>query len=1500
MDSEENTEPNLSSVGKDETVSNENIEPSKVTVTEPAPSVVSDMLDAALVKTSEQFKFNFQIGKNSKKMSEEEISKISEMVAGLAKYNDCEEEFPDSNLKIPSKQKKGKSPRKSQGIQESSSLSQFIDSELASLHPSDGGDKNDRSQAKDDKKPHKTGVHVASVSAEKQLQFESMLKEDLVSATVGVEELNISTGAQPKVKVETETVDTQQTKSVSNQQKQKEEQIKGSPKKKGEKKSPKKKGNQGQSQAGNQELGSYSQLLISMGKRSPQRRIEIVEDMNDTDQNTDQFLGKAKGQKTEGMQPQGEGQGKKKKNKKQKGNQQAGPLQHQNVEEEKMDRPQSAKKGGNRERPLSASSDADKGRLTPSNIEQAQSAGKGKKKGKGSPKPTQDKDIQIDRPPSAQGSNKQKKKNRQGSQDSADKFQPGNDRPVSANKQKSGQPAYIRQGRPEQRQQHVPVTDTTDSYTEMTVRVPKPEHMYIIGPQSRHLHEIMMVTGVAVSVPPLNSQGDEIVLRGDKMQLGPAVAMMFSKSQLAQNEAYARMGMPVSPLVQGQSQYQNAKAGGQGHIQQGQKGQGNRKREFQRESQYECDDKNFSINVNFTQNTKDHKVQHERHVTSAHQGHHQQQGHHQHHQHHVISTPVHPSQRPVKGQHLHPHGQQGQGKHMQGQGHLHQQDQGLVKSQGRRQRKKKNLYADYLPIEEVSQGLKRGILVEGPIRINPKNFEEAYVPHPDGKSDILICGTKSRNRALNGDIVAVQLSDEGDWKFNKQELEDLENTVTGEKNGGSSQDSDPEVVIESEEIVEITGTKGNNQTEASKGGNQNDKSQIEKKGNRSPAKRYTSLSDMMTGQSPARHKLQTEEGRDEIKKLLQRTGKVVAIIERKHSRACTGFIKPMQDKSVERALFSPIDHRIPRIMIPTDNCPKDFLERPDDYGKTLYVCRITDWKQDSFYAEGCLAKSLGEAGEIEPETEGMLIENGVDFDDFPQEALDCLPQESPWQIPEEEFEYRKDFRSSCVFTIDPATARDLDDAVSCEDLGDGRFRVGVHIADVSYFLEENSVLDRVAALRSTSVYLVHKVIPMLPRLLCEQLCSLNPDVDRLTFSVEWVITGEGEIEEEWFGRSVIRSCAKLAYDHAQGFIEEPERNWTQEELPPISEGFTVDDIKSRVLNLQKIAVNLRKARMDGGALRLDQLKLQYSLDADSGLPNGYWVYEQRDSNRLIEEFMLLANMAVADKINREFPDKALLRRHPPPQEKMVENLRDQCSALGIHIDTSSAGAIQRSLRSYCGDDDDSKARMQVLVALCSKPMQNAKYFCTGCIDDESLYHHYALNVPLYTHFTSPIRRYPDVLVHRLLGASFGYIREPSRSPGEIQKLADHSNDKKTAAKRVGELSSELFFSVFVKTAGPLEEKAMVMGVLDKAFDIFVLKLGVTKRVYCDKLPIKEKIFKRERKVPSLVLVWNSEGDEPEIRQEITIFSSVDCILEEGEQPLQWTAVIKRPQPLQCT
>ncbi|KAK6177447.1 hypothetical protein SNE40_015545 [Patella caerulea] len=852
---------------------------------------------------------------------------------------------------------------------------------------------------------------------------------------------------------------------------------------------------------------------------------------------------------------------------------------------------------------------------------------------------------------------------------------------------------------------------------------------------------------------------------------------------------------------------------------------------------------------------------------------------------------------------------QGQGyQHNQG----HQSGQGY-KRQGRQnnknfQQKYKTIkFERYWSKQELADGLKRQELIEGQIRINPKNYEDAYVPLPDGSCDIYICGMKSRNRALNGDIVAVQILDRDTWKVYENDLEKYETDMKSEKQYGikgdnsDDENSGPDVVLESEEIVDKeanTKVKVESSPVQNKD-NSNSMASLKDKTNKSetPKKKYLSIKDVLSsGSSIAKDLINTDVNQSKASSFVQKVGKVVGILEKKHSRAASGHIKLLQDKSKELALFSPFDHRLPRILLPMDECPKDFYERPEDHASTLFIARIIDWEEDSQYAKGQLTRSLGEAGLIEPETEALLIEYDVDFSEFTDETLACLPQNLPWKIPANEFEYRRDFRKECIFTIDPATARDLDDAVSCKTLGNGMYEVGVHIADVSFFIDSRSALDKVAAERATSVYLTQKVIPMLPRLLCEQLCSLNPDEDRLAFSVCWKMNDKGEIFEEWFGRSVIRSCVKLSYNHAQGFIDSPDKAWTAEELPPISEGFTVEDIKNRTLILHKISSGLREARFDNGALRLDQVKLQFTLDKDTGLPNGYTVYQQRESNRLIEEFMLLANMAVAHKINSEFPDTAILRCHPPPQSKMIEDLQKTCEELGMDMKVSSSQAIHESILKYVGNDEFSVARKQVLVALCSKPMQNAKYFCTGMYDDEENYRHYALNVPLYTHFTSPIRRYPDVMVHRLLAAALGYCEPPSDSKEDRHKEANHCNDKKMNAKRCSETSNDIFFAVFVKEAGPFEERGMVMAVLDRAFDVFILKLGVIKRVYCDKLEIKDKIFDKGGKVPKLTLLWPVTEDCPQVtRQEITIFSLVDCLLKSDMEPLKWTAYIKRPK-----
>ncbi|KAM6178417.1 DIS3-like exonuclease 2 [Rhynchocyon petersi] len=816
--------------------------------------------------------------------------------------------------------------------------------------------------------------------------------------------------------------------------------------------------------------------------------------------------------------------------------------------------------------------------------------------------------------------------------------------------------------------------------------------------------------------------------------------------------------------------------------------------------------------------------------------------------------------------------------------------------------KKRSIFEAYMSPEDVSEGLKRGTLIQGVLRINPKKFHEAFIPSPDGDRDIFIDGVVARNRALNGDLVAVKLLPEEQWKVIKPEGNDKEADVANESDipeelcghHPSPQslkccDDSPDVIIE----AQFDGSD----TEDGQGSTQNRLMDgVQKLSISVPAQGKENVEAPDTNEE---NTFTSQDTRAFPEKALQKSAKVVCILEKKHSRAATGLLKLLADKNSELfrkyALFSPSDHRVPRIYVPLKDCPPAFVTRPQDYANTLFICRIVDWKDDSHFALGQLAKSLGQAGEIEPETEGILTEYGVDFSDFSSEVLECLPQNLPWTIPQEEISKRRDLRKECVFTIDPSTARDLDDALSCRPLADGNFEVGVHIADVSYFIPEGSDLDKVAAERATSVYLVQKVIPMLPRLLCEELCSLNPMTDKLTFSVIWTLTPEGKILEEWFGRTVIRSCTKLSYEHAQSMIETPTQPVPEDTLPPISPEHTSQEVHQAVLNLHRIAKELRRQRFVGGALRLDQLKLAFTLDHETGLPQGCHVYEYRDSNKLVEELMVLANVAVAHKIHRTFPERALLRRHPPPQTKMLNDLMEFCDQMGLPLDFSSAGALHKTLTETFGDDKYSVARKEVLTNMCSRPMQMALYFCSGVLQDRTQFWHYALNMPLYTHFTSPIRRFPDVLVHRLLAAALGYGPLPDMEPEALQKQADHCNDRRIASKRVQELSTNLFFAVMVKESGPLESEAMVMGVLNQAFDVLVLRYGVQKRIYCNALPLRTYHFEKVGKKPELTLFWEPQDIKQEpVRQVITIFSLVEVVLRAEATALRYTAILKQP------
>lgn len=617
---------------------------------------------------------------------------------------------------------------------------------------------------------------------------------------------------------------------------------------------------------------------------------------------------------------------------------------------------------------------------------------------------------------------------------------------------------------------------------------------------------------------------------------------------------------------------------------------------------------------------------------------------------------------------------------------------------------------------------------------------------------------------------------------------------------------------------------------------------------------------------------------------------------------CSRTELSMKTSSKGASLFSgggsikliPADGRFQKMVVFVSSLPECIKNRLLDGDMTieneLVAAYIDAWRPESFLPLAVVRQSLGQGGQIEAQTAAILIEHAIHSADFHPDSLACLPK-VPWKIPPEEFKKRRDLRKLCIFSIDPPTARDLDDALSIESIGYNVMRVGVHIADVSYFVLSDTALDIEAQERSTSVYLIQQVIPMLPRLLCEELCSLNPGVDRLAFSVMWDIDPSGEILDHWIGRTIIQSCCKLSYQHAQEIIDNTvdcneiisrETGW-----PELHGAFEWQGILADIRSLHEIAGKRRSSRFENGALRLDNLKLVFALD-ENGMPCDSMIKQQKDSNFLVEEFMLLANMTVAKVISRAFPECALLRRHPEPNLQKLKDLEIFCIKHGFELDISSSGKLHLSLEKMRHQLKNDPALLNILVLYATKPMQLAKYFCTGELRDrESEWAHYALATPMYTHFTSPIRRYPDIVVHRTLAAALEaeeiYTKQlrpkmrkgnqktfPSESsnrcftspvfdkdaaesavgkkalaaaalkhkiPGtaELVLVAAHCNNRKLASRNVKEASDKLYLWAFLKKKQTLISDARVLALGPKFMSVYIYKLAMERRIYIDEI-----------------------------------------------------------------
>ncbi|QYJ69041.1 ribonuclease R [Flavobacterium litorale] len=416
--------------------------------------------------------------------------------------------------------------------------------------------------------------------------------------------------------------------------------------------------------------------------------------------------------------------------------------------------------------------------------------------------------------------------------------------------------------------------------------------------------------------------------------------------------------------------------------------------------------------------------------------------------------------------------------------------------------------------------------------------------------------------------------------------------------------------------------------------------------------------------------------------------------------------------------------------------PKNKLGNAQD-GDVVLV-RIEDWpaKADSPFGE--VTRVLGRPGEHDTEIHAILAEYGLPYD-FPVD-VEAYAQKIDTEIHEDEIARRRDMRKTLTLTIDPKDAKDFDDALSFQKLDNGNYEIGIHIADVSHYLKEGTILDDEAYNRATSVYLVDRVVPMLPEVLSNFACSLRPHEEKYTFSAVFELNDKAELVNQWFGRTVIYSDQRFAYEEAQHIIETKEAT-IPADISLTGEAYTVsDDIQFTILKMDALAKIMRKKRMAKGAISFDKVEVKFNLD-ENAEPIGVYFKESKDANHLIEEFMLLANRKVAEYIGKQ-KKTFVYRIHDEPDTDKLMNLQTVISKFGYSVNFKTKQTISQSLNQLMVDARGKKEQ-NLVDTLAIRSMSKAKY-STDNIG------HYGLAFDYYSHFTSPIRRYPDVMAHRLL------------------------------------------------------------------------------------------------------------------------------------------------------
>lgn len=545
----------------------------------------------------------------------------------------------------------------------------------------------------------------------------------------------------------------------------------------------------------------------------------------------------------------------------------------------------------------------------------------------------------------------------------------------------------------------------------------------------------------------------------------------------------------------------------------------------------------------------------------------------------------------------------------------------------------------------------------------------------------------------------------------------------------------------------------------------------------------------------------------------QPTARVIGVIKR-NWRQYVGHIDKdsvrsanKQSRTLQSVFLIPMDKRIPKIRLRT-------RQGGELLGKRVLVT-IDSWDRDSRYPSGHFVRSLGELETKGAETEALLLEYDVQYRPFPQTVLDCLPTEGhDWKVPTSlddlGWKDRRDLRDLLVCSIDPVGCVDIDDALNAYQLPNGNFAVGVHIADVSNFVKSDTAMDREASMRGTTVYLVDKRIDMLPTLLGTNLCSLMPYVERYAFSTLWELTPEADIVSVDFTKSVIRSREAFSYEQAQLRIDDASQQ---------------DDLTKGMRILLHLSRKLKAKRMSAGALNLASPEVRVEAESETSDPIDVKTKQLLATNSLVEEFMLLANISVARRIHTSYPLTALLRRHAPPPASNFAELANQLRVKkGLELRVDSSKALADSLDT-CVDPDNPFFNTLVRI-LATRCMMAAEYFCSGT-RAENEFKHYGLASEIYTHFTSPIRRYADLVVHRQLAAAIEYedLHASLLSKARLEGVCDNINVRHRNAQLAGRASVEYYVGQALK-GHVVTEEGFVMRVFENGFVVFVPRFGV--------------------------------------------------------------------------